>query len=85
MRNDKLMVGILSCLAIGVVAALLFAPDKGSKTRKRMMQSGSKAADRVKNKTQDMIESAESKYVDAIQMAEQKIKKLISAIPDINK
>ena len=85
MKNDKLIVGILSGLAIGVVAALLLAPDKGSKTRKRMMHSGSKAADLVKNKAQDMIGSAESKYIDAIEMAEQKIKKLIAAIPDITK
>ncbi|MBK7442391.1 MAG: YtxH domain-containing protein [Bacteroidetes bacterium] len=85
MKNNKLILGLLSGVAIGVVAGLLFAPHKGSRTRKRMLRSGANAADQMKNKAQDMLETVEGKYIDTIQTAEQKIKKLIASIPEINK
>ncbi len=37
MESDKVVVGILAGVAIGALVGVLYAPDKGSKTRKRVI------------------------------------------------
>ena len=49
---------ILTAFAIGavagVVAGILFAPDKGAETRKKLSEEGKKVAGEVKNKFREM-------------------------------
>ena len=37
MESSKVVVGVLAGVAIGTLVGVLFAPAKGSKTRKRVM------------------------------------------------
>ena len=46
----KRVLGILAGLALGAIAAILFAPAKGSKTRKQIINKGNDFVDELKSK-----------------------------------
>ena len=37
MKADKIILGVLGGVAVGALLGVLFAPDKGDKTRKKIM------------------------------------------------
>lgn len=47
-----MLIALGAGLAIGGVLGVLFAPDKGSETRKKISEQGKKLTDKVKNKFQ---------------------------------
>ncbi|RYY68649.1 MAG: YtxH domain-containing protein [Chitinophagaceae bacterium] len=40
MKNGKFLAGIIAGLGTGALLGVLFAPDKGSKTRKKLLKKG---------------------------------------------
>ena len=40
MKNSDVVVGILGGLAVGAILGILFAPDKGSNTRRKIAEKG---------------------------------------------
>ena len=51
MKNtSKMLIALGAGLAIGGVLGVLFAPDKGTETRKKISEEGKKLADKVKHK-----------------------------------
>lgn len=40
MKNNHLAISIATSIALGAIIGMLFAPDKGSNTRKRFVQKG---------------------------------------------
>lgn len=48
-KFDKLLIATLSGMAGGVVLGLLFAPDKGAKTREKISQKGDEYLKTIKN------------------------------------
>lgn len=50
MSTSKLVLGTLAGLAIGGIAGILFAPAKGSTTRKQIKDKGDDYVDKVKAK-----------------------------------
>ncbi|MBK7957914.1 MAG: YtxH domain-containing protein [Bacteroidetes bacterium] len=45
MRTDKIILGVMAGVAAGVILGVLFAPDKGSETRKKIARKSSDAVD----------------------------------------
>ncbi|MDG2431729.1 YtxH domain-containing protein [Flavobacterium sp.] len=62
MKTDKTIIGILGGLAAGALLGILFAPDKGSNTRKKIKRKSSKYATDAKDKAGDVLESLSQKY-----------------------
>jgi gas vesicle protein len=62
MRSGKLLTGILIGAAAGAVLGILFAPDKGSETRKRIAEKGNDFKDTLKNKFNEIGEAISEKY-----------------------
>jgi gas vesicle protein len=62
MKNTDVVVGVLSGLAVGVLLGVLFAPDKGSNTRKKIAQKGTDLKDNLKGSFSDFIASVEDQY-----------------------
>ena len=60
MSSGKLLLGVLAGAAAGAVLGILFAPDKGTTTRKRISEKGNDYAEGLKSKFNDFIESYRS-------------------------
>lgn len=62
MKTGKLVLGILGGLAAGATLGILFAPEKGTKTRRKIMEKGSDYADELKDKFESVVEAVTQKY-----------------------
>jgi gas vesicle protein len=49
-NNGKILVALAAGIAVGAVAGILFAPDKGSETRRKINEKGKKFAEEFKEK-----------------------------------
>ncbi|HXU28440.1 MAG TPA: YtxH domain-containing protein [Bacteroidia bacterium] len=70
MSSGKLVLGALAGLAAGAVLGILFAPDKGSKTRAKLMSKGEEYADSLKEKYDELVDTITSKAEEVEKMAE---------------
>lgn len=61
MKNTHLVAGIVSGLAVGTILGMLFAPDKGNNTRRKIAKKGSSLKKSVKDSIDNLISSAENK------------------------
>ncbi|MBR6054981.1 MAG: YtxH domain-containing protein [Bacteroidales bacterium] len=69
MSKDGTFLGLVTGLAAGVVLGLLFAPDKGSKTRERLRKVAAEGYEEFK----DFIDEEEEPYeADPVYDAEEK-------------
>jgi gas vesicle protein len=56
MSSEKVLIGILAGAAVGALAGILFAPAKGSRTRKRILDKGEGYADDLKEKFGELLD-----------------------------
>ena len=71
MSNGKVVLGVLAGIAAGAILGILFAPDKGCETRKKIAKKGNDVADELKNKVSDLITELTDKFESAIQEAKE--------------
>lgn len=62
MSSGKLLLGVLGGVAAGALLGVLFAPDKGSVTRKKISKKSEDYADAVKEKFDDFLDSITEKF-----------------------
>jgi gas vesicle protein len=62
MNTGKILLGVIAGAAAGALAGILFAPAKGSKTRKRILKKGEAYSDAVKDKFNDLLEDVTEKF-----------------------
>jgi gas vesicle protein len=55
MSSGKLLLGVLAGVAAGAALGILFAPEKGADTRKRMVKKGNDYADDLKDKFDEFL------------------------------
>ncbi len=84
-NTGKVILGALAGLAAGAVLGILLAPDKGSETRRKIVEKGNNCADDVKDKIEDIIDGLH-KQVDVVKAkvkeAEVKIQKKVKEVED---
>lgn len=73
MNSGKLLLGVLGGVAAGALLGVLFAPEKGSKTRKKIMNKANEGADALKDKFESLLESMNDKYENIWQAKEELI------------
>ena len=71
MKNGKVLLGVLAGLAAGAVLGILLAPDKGSNTRKKILDKGEELADDLKVKLDEVLDALSQKIETAKQKAEE--------------
>jgi gas vesicle protein len=62
MSSGKVLLGVLVGAAVGAVLGVLFAPAKGSVTRKKIARKGTDCAEDVKEKLNKYIDSISEEY-----------------------
>jgi gas vesicle protein len=62
MKSIKLVIAVLTSVATGLVLGILFAPSKGSKTRKQLLDKGENYADALKDEFGNLLDVATQKY-----------------------
>lgn len=62
MKTDKVILGVLGGLAAGAIMGILFAPDKGEKTRKKIKRKSNDYADDLKDKYESALDTLSKKY-----------------------
>ena len=75
MSTKKVLIGVLAGIATGALLGVLFAPDKGSETRKKISKKGSDTVDDLKEKFHDILNSIAEKFENAKKSLESKAAK----------
>lgn len=62
MKTDKVILGVIGGLAAGALMGILFAPAKGTKTRKKIKRKSNEYVDGIKEKFDSTIDTISNKY-----------------------
>lgn len=62
MSSSKMITGILAGAAVGAILGVLFAPDKGSDTRKKIANKAGDITDSVKNSIGSLTNGIKEAY-----------------------
>jgi gas vesicle protein len=60
--SGKVVLGVLAGIATGAILGILFAPEKGIETRKKICKKGTYNADDLKDKFNEFLESISAKF-----------------------
>jgi gas vesicle protein len=72
------IVAVLAGAAVGAALGILFAPDQGSKTRRKIKDGVSTKADEIKDKLAELTETVKGKFGAAKQDLESSIDSFVS-------
>lgn len=62
MNTGKVVIGVLAGVAVGALLGVLFAPDKGSETRKKIMRKGENSVDDLQDKFDELLCNMTEKF-----------------------
>lgn len=68
MNSGKIVLGILASIGVGALIGIVFAPQKGAKTRRKIAKKGEAYLDDFKNQFDDFLSDASDK-IDKISKA----------------
>jgi gas vesicle protein len=61
MNSGKVLLGVLAGVAAGALIGILFAPDKGANTRKKIVKKGEDYAEAIKDKFDGFVDEVTTK------------------------
>ena len=62
MNSGKVILGALAGIAAGALIGILFSPDKGSDSRKKIVKKGEDYLDSVKEKFNSLLDTMSGKF-----------------------
>jgi gas vesicle protein len=62
MSTTKTLLGFLAGAAVGAAIGILFAPDKGTETRRKISEQSNDLADNLKGKFTDLVDGVKDKF-----------------------
>jgi len=75
MSKSNIFLSVIIGSFIGALFGVLFAPDKGEKTRKQIAQKSDEYSDLVKTEFDDFVKTMRKKYDNALEETEELISK----------
>jgi gas vesicle protein len=82
MKSGNFFVGLLAGIAAGALLGVLFAPEKGVETRRKISKKSKDFVDDVKNKYDDFVRGFGEK-VDSVKQEADYLKSKASKVSDI--
>lgn len=79
----KVIAATLAGVATGLALGILFAPDKGSETRKKISEGYNDLSETLKDKIADLVSTAKQEFSNAKGKAEHAAKKMSEKASDI--
>jgi gas vesicle protein len=76
MSNTKALLGFVAGAAVGALAGILLAPDKGSNTRKKIAGKAEDVSDSLKSSYDDFVDKLKKAYTDSKEDAEEMTEKV---------
>lgn len=73
MSTSKILLAFLGGIAVGAVAGILLAPDKGSNTRDAIKKMASDLTDAVEDSLHEAFDKVKDKYADVADQAAEKM------------
>ena len=87
MGSGKVLLGVLAGVAAGATLGILFAPDKGSNTRRKISRKSDEYAEGLEEKFNEFVESLTEKFEDMkdeaaqiIEAGEHKVEKVLADV-----
>jgi gas vesicle protein len=71
MDTGKVVVGVLAGVAVGALIGILFAPDKGCETRRKISKKSHDLADDIKDRFSKIVDDLAGKHEKATEEAEE--------------
>lgn len=62
MNTGKIVLGVIAGVAAGALLGMLFAPEKGTETRKKISKKGLELKDELQGKFDDFLSSISEKF-----------------------
>ncbi|MBX2892784.1 MAG: YtxH domain-containing protein [Saprospiraceae bacterium] len=75
MKRGNVLLGFLGGVAVGTLLGILLAPDKGERTRRKIIKKGENYVDTLKDKFDDILEEASEKFESAVKEATNAVKR----------
>jgi gas vesicle protein len=87
MGSGKVLLGVLAGVAVGATLGILFAPDKGSTTRKKISRKSDDYAEELEDKFNEFVEGISRQFEgvkeEATRMAEDGRHKMEKAMAEV--
>ena len=75
MSTKTLLIGVLAGAAVGAITGILFAPDKGSSTRRRFKRKSYEYTDELEEKFNDLIDNITEQFQTVVEEVNQMAEK----------
>jgi gas vesicle protein len=62
MERGKIILGVLAGVTAGALIGVLFAPDKGTETRKKIVHKGEEYVDNLKEKVNGILRNGKKRH-----------------------
>ena len=62
MNTSRILLGFVAGAAVGAALGILFAPDKGTETRRKISEKSNDVAGSLKDKFSDLVDGVKDKF-----------------------